>query len=843
MSETDPQPEAVDTGEQAAESPAAGEVRAPRSLRAGWRDIWQVPVLLGGLAVLGVALTHWLTGSGPPDFHAALDAVERAVEREDYDAAIASLNDPIGVNLGHPSADRGVFARYHALSADALYRAQAARGLDLLENHTMIAGHYEEAVNTYLAELTDAQMAHFADTLINMGETPRAVELVEAIGPEGAEQRRVLLRRLVELYRKRDPRSLDYDGVMAALSTIRADPSLPADLRRWTVARQTELRLQRGYPEQALRQLLPEVQRLESTVDPASAELFVLLGLCYLELGNVDEARGHLEHARGMLDESDELAGHAAVALGRIATIDGAPEEAVDEFSEAVRRFPRMQIAKEAWFGIGRAEAALLDVDDSVAAYERVVELLDVLPEHPVTEGETASDLALRYEESMARGRPDAALRYATLEMRLSPDDAPDPAVLLRVAMAHRAVADAVFDGAGLDPMTADASVIASLDPVTLEEARSHYFSAGERFHEHSVEALVPDAQAAGESLWLAADSYDRAGEPALAGEAWRRYTVAAPPSPRKIEAEYRLARAMDSMARFDEAAELYESIIAESPDSIFAQRSYVPLARALLRAGDDAAIERAESLLGRVTDGSLFEPDAPEYSDAKVELAELYRRTGRHELALAALEEVAQRDPKRGETTSMRFTLAETHKLSAAELLDRLSIPQPGRTSGDLATLARARLDAARLLYDDVIDAIDATDPRRRTLFEKQMLRDAVTARADAQFLIAEQLAGADDPAWREAYKDAIVLYDSAAQRYSREAQSLVAMVQIVNCYAALGRWREAQTAQERARTRLASLPESAWSDNTISMGREHWERWLASSIRLDQMAAAEEE
>jgi len=66
--------------------------------------------------------------------------------------------------------------------------------------------------------------------------------------------------------------------------------------------------------------------------------------------------------------------------------------------------------------------------------------------------------------------------------------------------------------------------------------------------------------------------------------------------------------------------------------------------------------------------------------------------------------------------------------------------------------------------------------------------------------------------------------------------------MVQIVNCYAELGKWREAQTAHERAQRRLRELPEDVWKTSSVPMDRRHWERWLEASHRLEEFEARAE-
>ena len=112
--------------------------------------------------------------------------------------------------------------------------------------------------------------------------------------------------------------------------------------------------------------------------------------------------------------------------------------------------------------------------------------------------------------------------------------------------------------------------------------------------------------------------------------------------------------------------------------------------------------------------------------------------------------------------------------------------------------------------------------DDLRLNDVQRQMLRNATFYRGDCAFQLKD-------------YESAIRFYDTAAQRYSKDPASLTAMVQIVNCYVALDKNREAETAHQRARARLEELPDDVWNTGQLPMSRDHWERWLEASVVLD--------
>jgi tetratricopeptide (TPR) repeat protein len=143
-----------------------------------------------------------------------------------------------------------------------------------------------------------------------------------------------------------------------------------------------------------------------------------------------------------------------------------------------------------------------------------------------------------------------------------------------------------------------------------------------------------------------------------------------------------------------------------------------------------------------------------------------------------------------------------------------------------ELERVREERLLAALDLYEQVRGRLDAATPDRLTPLQRIILRNSILYRGDCAFDLGD-------------YDLAIRHYDVAAQRLANEPASLVPMVQIVNCYAALGRLAEARTAHERAKARLKEIPESAWQSAAVPMDRRHWERWLESSLRLDQLEA----
>jgi hypothetical protein len=58
-----------------------------------------------------------------------------------------------------------------------------------------------------------------------------------------------------------------------------------------------------------------------------------------------------------------------------------------------------------------------------------------------------------------------------------------------------------------------------------------------------------------------------------------------------------------------------------------------------------------------------------------------------------------------------------------------------------------------------------------------------------------------------------------------------MYALVQIVNCYAALGDEQRAAAAHHRALQRLKQLPDQAFATPEALLDRAAWERWLTNN------------
>ncbi len=832
------------------------------------KDLWPLPAILIGAALAVAGVLVLIRGAPGPDFEGALHHVESLIERQEYDRALITLNGAIREELEHPDATDEINSRFHAMRADALYLAQRLRLSEIGEsqqakNNNTILEEYALAESFDHHAITPRREAFKAQTLVDLGRYDEAVHHIERLAEEFAPRRHALLKRVISHDLVRG--GAGTQRARELLTTLMRDRKLKEEDRLWAIARQTQLRLESGYAPEAIDALLPEIQRLEQRDTPGAAELFLMLGKAYLELGRFEAARDQLAITEQILPPGDERRGEAEALLARILQREGELEEARDRFSTVAERFPNSPAQVLAFLGLGEVEADLGRREESIAAYSKLVGRV-IGEDHPALEQgsayhgaadheEAESDhghadsaahapaqqvamadvgvpiktidlsIAQRHRAQFIGGDLQTALRYSELIEALYVTSEPSPPAILRTAETHRAIARHEM-GLGEDQDDADGLDVLRFDPIKAESIKSHFEAAGDKFREHSRLVVVDDPALAVASLWEAADAFDRSGDRDTAIELFTQFMQAMRSDPRRFEAKHRLARAFQAKGEHDTAIDLFEEIIQENPQSDEAYRSYVPLARSFVASGSEDGYEQAERWLTQVVSGRVFEPASPQFRAGLVEMARMYLAERRYDEAIARFDEVLERYENRSDRVRLEFELAEANRLSAGAIDRQLLDAMPLSDRNALETLREQRLRVALELYEDVRVAIEDIEPDRRSPMQTVILRNSTFFRGDCAFDLGE-------------YDAAIRHYDGAAQRYAREPASLVAMVQIVNCYAELEKWREAQTAHERAQRRLRELPDDVWQTSAVPMDRRHWERWLEASHRLEQLGA----
>ncbi|MBL8991342.1 MAG: tetratricopeptide repeat protein, partial [Phycisphaerae bacterium] len=540
--------------------------------------------------------------------------------------------------------------------------------------------------------------------------------------------------------------------------------------------------------------------------------------------------------ARGLLRAGPPARGEALTLSAGILQANGKLDEARERFAQVRQDFKEAPCLAPALLGLAECQAALGEDEESISTYGELIALLkEAAKQRDVTVATAAASLMERHADRFARGDYRAALRYAAVAERAyrgTGGEVP-PAVMLALGASSRRVAEQILSEARNSER--GVLTIDQVSPVTAAEAKKHLLDAGGAYREHARAVVVTDNVAYGESLWLAGDCFDQAGDRESAREAFRSYVDgASDDDPRRPEAKFRLAQVLQAQRQWTGAEGLYRELVearnragAAASAGIWADRALVPLARCLLADDTKGNDDEAESLLQSVVDGTMLAPDSLEYRDAVTELGELYHATGRYAEAIARLGESLRRHPDGPRAVIVQYKLADANRLSADRIARDLTESRPAAEREQLAEARGQRLREAMKLYEQVQQRLAAKDRRKTTELDRLVQRNSAFAVADCAYDLGDMAA-------------AIRQYDAAAQRYAGDPASLVAMVQIVNAYVAQGKWAEAMTAHDRAQRQLASLPENVWNSPDLPMERKHWERWLESSSLLEQRRRA---
>jgi tetratricopeptide (TPR) repeat protein len=810
--------------EDAASAETAGvpePVDPVERVRTGWRNFWQVPALLVASGVLLVGVAFAVATAPDPEFGPVLTQAEGLIEREDYRGAIGLLNDRVYPETGEGGAltqrDR---QRYHLAKARAIYWGQKKLDIDDDRNHVSVVREYLEAERQGV-RLAPKDLANLADTYLSRGELDLALARIAAMPAGSNAVSEPVVRRAVALLLR--PPTPDRARALGLLADVLADADVSIGQRVWAVETQAGVRLDQGYTDETITRLLREIPRLTRAEAADRSRLHLLLARAYRLIGADRQAMDQVRMAASLSAAGDR---HFPGVLRERALLEqraGDTARARDTYTEITGKHADSDAYPWAMLGLGETEALLGSTELSIQAYTKLIDEYDALG----IEGEPTRDRVMlsvleRANEALIVGEPQLALRFASLAER-AVRGSPLPAPLLEtVAVGHELAAEELVDGA-----TTRNDPLFGLDPSTRVEVQRHLVAAATNRRLLAERFVLSDLQRYADSLWIAANLFDRAGDQREAVQAYKTFAEALPSDPRYAQARFNLAESLRAMGEFQAAAEAYKDLIAEKEGSAgvdigaWADASYVPLAQAYIYDEDPTNDAEAERLLTRAVDGSMTGTGTGMFRDALVELAFLYDRTGRSARAIEKLEEVVERYPGDPQVGLFTYRLAEANRRLAGEIAASLeeSLPPTTRLERE-ALLARHRAEAVDL-YARAIGLLSSRRDVERSRIEELSLRNA-------HFYAGDLLTDLGR------YDEAIRAFDLARDRYNNEPATLVALIQIVNIHVARGDLRRARTANERAKRFYLGLPDSTWDDPTLPMDRRDWQAWLDASSQL---------
>ncbi len=797
-----------------------------------WREVWQAPVLLVAFLVLGAGLAAAMITAPKPDLSMGLTDAQHLMEGHQYARSLKVLNDGVLPNLNKgltPEQRR----QFHILRAECLYEGQKELNIDRPENNQAIVSEYTEAERLN-ATLEPRDAVFLTSTLLSLGEIEAAARRAQAMPEEKRDDRTALLKRAIDLCihgaHPEYPRALDL------ITYLSADPRTGVEDRAWLLGRQAEVLLAQGYTSEAVSKIVRSLPRLDGASSPILGEIHYDLARAYESQNEVEEAVKELDRAAELLDSGSPLIPALTLLQGDIYHKKPALGSARERYATIVNKYSFSDQLAGGLLGLGEVEAESIHGQepgegsepgaDSGAAVARSLDsytrLVDLIHSGGVAGGVTkeriGQSLLARFREQFEGKRPDyrKALQFASLGEELFGIDATPPELILALAQVHRKLAEELLSVAG----AGGALSLADADPATQREAREHLIRAGEYFRTHAARVVQASSVQYGDSLWAAADAFDRAGDTDACITTFQQFAADFPSDARHPEASFRLAQAYQARGDLDLAAGLYRDLIDSRGHTEqagpYADMSYVPLAQTLLSDADPSNDESAENLLLAVVNGSVGGTRTPAFKAALRELGQRYYQTQRYERAIERFEEYLQRSAAEGapgaavaagpasgvapadrrtrREEAIRYKLADCYRLSAVAIGASLAAgAMPEGERRDLEKTRSTRLTTAGELYEKVRRGLEAK--KHRSAIEDLYLRNTYFYLGDCAFDLKD-------------YSSAVAHYDAARERYPKEPASLVAMTQIISALLAQGDIKQAEIANQRAKLFYESLP-----------------------------------
>lgn len=813
------------------ETPAGDPVNAVR-----WSQVWQVPTAVASVGLVLVSVFLMLRTRPTIDFSSVLEEVQNLAQTGEYDAALDKL---VEAERYRKKMSEDAIRQFLLTRADLFYSKQLSQG--------GIADHnLSEAVDGYLnaekagATLTPQHLYQMGDALIRLGRADEVPAIVERLPTTASSLRQRLIKSLVD--RNLTMSTGKYAETVDLLMKLMVEPDLKPEDRIWTLARLTELRLQQGFVNEAVDKLLVAMQQLRADGIRQFPELYLLLGRAYFELGHYANAEEHLQTAVEGLPSSNALRGEALLLQARIAQQRLQWDDAFQMLDNIVVTYPGTRAYLPALLSRAEVQAQLGNHLESMNDYNSVVKALAAARQRTdstptLTARQVCNSLLVWHDRRCDDGSLSEALQMAKIAESLYPTskDMPEDLVL-RLAQTNWALGDSTLAQAWRDAgillndegMPIQPDDAARIDAATRRQAQRYFLDGGEYYRRLAEMAIQLDPDASAEALRWASKCFDRGGEYLVAVKSLKEFVRLSAGQPRELWGIHMLGRSYQALGDYDGAIAQFKTLIAEHHNSIEAHRSYVPLAQCYLRAERPNPAE-AERLLNHVVDGGAeLNPDAWEFADALIELGLLYSHAANYAMprpaaeyypeAIRRLTEAIERYPTDPRINDLHYQLAHAYRLSAQSIKDELAMERPEAERIQLTQTRMTHLDAASTHYATAIEGYEAIPPYKRSAEIIQNLKFASFWRADCAFD-------------QGAYQEAIRLYSGVADRYSEDATAIVALIQIVNAYAALNDIPAARTAQNRAWRLLRDLPPSAFESGPLPLNRDAWERVLKSN------------
>ncbi len=795
---------------------------------AAWSDVRQLPALIAGLLLLGMGGLMMLPRHEPPEYASHFNHVLRLMKANNYVDAETRLN---GMKELIAEAPQEMRSMYWLLWGDLNYRWQRYESINLPYKNEQVVRHYRQAEQMG-RPLDTERLQRLATTLVMLDRVDEALQLLDHMEHAEPAQRYELIRTAIER-RLEDVRDdqIRIAGLMRLIDRFLDEVNhemAPTALRNaqiWATGLQAHLMLTADDPRRAIEHLQRRmIHFLDDGGGKGLPPLMVLLGESYQRLGDFAEARRWLSETQRRLTPGVDLDMHAMVLVrkGQVDLACSQVRAARELFAAAASRYPGAPVFLDALTGKADCEARLGVHTEALKDFRHAVgTLVNDDADNAEVRMRIAGGLTGHYTLNMDYGEYDLALKYLSLVKPLFEDGLPSDLVE-RFAIVHGKMGQARKEDAAQTAQNAQLTAKERHATRTLanQEAAIHFEKAADAWREHARTVIARDEKEYADSLWKAAQNFDRAQLWGRAIDVYSEYVIVHADDPRCLTALNRLGMAYTADGQYAPAIEQFRTIVDDHPQTPESYDSLVPLARAYLASDQFDAAQRV--LLHVLTDHPALTPESVQYRQALVEIGKLHYLRPEFEKAIIWLDQAVLLHRDQPAEPSLLYYLADANRQSVDQIDQALQHPMPPNQKATHEQERRRRLEAAMSRYDAVIEKLEPITDAELTSTEILFRRNAYFFRADCAYALRN-------------FDAAIRLYDQAARRWERDPASMTALIQIVNAYCEQGQIQQAKVANDWAQQHLNRIPEDAFDDPNLPMSKEHWQQWLRWSSELN--------
>lgn len=340
--------------------------------------------------------------------------------------------------------------------------------------------------------------------------------------------------------------------------------------------------------------------------------------------------------------------------------------------------------------------------------------------------------------------------------------------------------------------------------------------------------------------LWASAEHYRKGHAFAKSLDHFTRFINLRPKSKLAL-AIVRRGQVLMDLDRFKEALDHFQRVVELYPTDTAAFTAQFEIANCHLELGD---AKLAEQTWRNILSSNELTPAAEEWRRSLFSLSRLLFHSGivirekaeqkakgatnkefldaltnagsHWEESRRRVKEYLERYPNAENVNEARFLLAKALQESAQLPMHLLKDAEVENVRIELKRNMDALLNEARDEYrklqtrllkkeeDELLDSLG-----------QRFLRDCYFEIGHTYFALGE-------------YSKAIVAYNSAANRYSRDPQVLLAYMQMANCNDRIGDHGEALSMIVQAKVILKQLPDDVFHSGNTSLSKEEWGKWL---------------